>query len=47
MKPIAALLALVALAAGAAPAAGAERLAVESAPFTASAIDELTGSPAS
>ena len=38
MKPIAALLALFALAVGAAPAAAEERLATESAPFTADAF---------
>jgi len=40
MRPIAALIALLALALGAAPAA-AERLAVESAPFTADAYGDL------
>jgi hypothetical protein len=41
MKPIAALLALVALAVGAAPAAAQERVAVESAPFTADAYGDV------
>ena len=41
MKPIAALIALVALAMSAAPAAAAEHLAVESAPFTADAYGEV------
>ena len=41
MKPVAALIALLALALGAAPAAAAERLAVESAPFTADAYGDV------
>ncbi|MEO8688665.1 MAG: hypothetical protein ABI611_10650 [Solirubrobacteraceae bacterium] len=41
MKPIAALIALLALALGAAPAAADERLAVESAPFTADAFGDV------
>jgi hypothetical protein len=41
MKPIAAVLALLALALGAAPAAAEERLAVESAPFTADAYGDV------
>lgn len=41
MKPIAALIALLALALGAAPAAADERLAVESAPFTADAYGDV------
>jgi hypothetical protein len=41
MKPIAALIALVALALGASPAAAEERLAVESAPFTADAYGDV------
>jgi hypothetical protein len=41
MKPIAALIALLALAAGAAPAAAEERLAVESAPFSADAYGDV------
>jgi hypothetical protein len=41
MKPIAALIALLALACGAAPAAAAERLAVEAAPFTADAYGDV------
>lgn len=41
MKPIAALLALLALTLGAAPAAAGERLAVESAPFTADAYGDV------
>ena len=41
MKPIAALVALLALALGAAPAAAEERLAVESAPFTADAYGDV------
>ena len=41
MKPLAALLALLALAAGAAPAAAEQRLATESAPFTADAYGDV------
>jgi hypothetical protein len=41
MKPIAALIALLALALGAAPAAAEERLAVELAPFTADAYGDV------
>jgi hypothetical protein len=41
MKPIAALIALLALAVTPAPAAAEERLAVESAPFTADAYGDV------
>ena len=41
MKPLAALIALLALAAGAAPAAAEQRLATESAPFTADAYGDV------
>jgi hypothetical protein len=41
MKPIAALIALLALAFGASPAAAEQRLAVESAPFTADAYGDV------
>jgi hypothetical protein len=41
MKPIAALIALLALACGAAPAAASERLAAEAAPFTADAYGDV------
>ena len=41
MKPLATLIALLALAAGAAPAAAEQRLATESAPFTADAYGNV------
>ena len=41
MKPLAALIAVLALAAGAAPAAAEQRLATESAPFTADAFGDV------
>ena len=41
MKPIAALIALLALAIGAAPAAAEQRLALEAAPFTANAFGDV------